>query len=655
VTRARRLARLLPAAALILAGCGADPYPDDVPGTFHAYFQTEMKGFDPIVADEETRNYCVQNVYDSLYEYHWLKRPYELKPCLAAAMPTISEDGLTYTIPLQKGVRFADDPCFPGGKGREFVAADAIFCFQRIMDSRLASPGTFVFDGKVAGLDEFKAASKWMEKDLHRSDYTPKPDEDGYDVDGYPAVAGLSAPDAHTLVIRLKSPYPQLLWVLAMGYTAIYPREAVARYGPEFMNHPVGTGPYLVSEYVPRQKLVLVRNPNYRTNDHYPTEGMPGDEKTKRLDDAGKRLPLNDRVVATVFVEQQPQWLYFQSGFLDRTRIPKDSFDGAIDPKTRRLLPELEERGVTLDKDPRLEVIYDCFNMRDPVVGAPAGEKGLAIRRAMSLAFDEEWARINLYNDRVSPLQGPIIEEFPEFDPAFVNPWKRRKDETREQVVVRARKVLADAGFPDGKGIPPIVYDTVASTTNAQFFLALQRDMKAIGIEMRSNRVTWQEQTQRVKEAKAQMWGVAWGADFPEAQNFLQLFYGPNKSPGPNGANYANPEFDALFDRAAVLQAGEERNRLYRRMQEIAVDQCVWIFKYRRLDFNLIQPWCHGYRFSSIGDKYFKYCRVDEQPRRDAVRALNRPQPLWAVTGLLVIGLGLGAGALAGRRGRRGW
>ena len=122
--RLGRLAMVLPAAAALLAGCGADPYPDDVPGTFHTYFDTEMKGFDPIQSDEETKSYCVQNVYDSLYEFHWLKRPLELVPCLAAEMPRVSGDGLTWTIPLKRGVRFADDPCFPGGKGREFADED---------------------------------------------------------------------------------------------------------------------------------------------------------------------------------------------------------------------------------------------------------------------------------------------------------------------------------------------------------------------------------------------------------------------------------------------------------------------------------------------------------------------------------------------------
>jgi ABC-type transport system substrate-binding protein len=293
--------------------------------------------------------------------------------------------------------------------------------------------------------------------------------------------------------------------------------------------------------------------------------------------------------------------------------------------------------------------------MKDAVVGAPAGEKGLAIRRAMSLAFDEEWARHNLYNDRVSPVQGPIIEEFPEFDPAFVNPWKRGKDETREASIERARKILADAGFPGGRGIQPIVIDTQGETLQQQFFLAQQRDMKEIGIELRANTVTWQEMMDRVNEAKAQMWGVSWGADYPEAQNFLQCFYGPNESPGPNGANFHDEEFDALYKRAASMQPTEERKQLYRRMQQIVVDKCVWIFKYRRLQFNLIEPWLHGYRYNDISAKYFKYCRVDDAPRADTVSGLNRPQPGWALAGLAVLAIGVGTTAVVSGRRRRGW
>jgi ABC-type transport system substrate-binding protein len=196
-------------------------------------------------------------------------------------MPEVSEDGLTYTIRLKQGVRFADDPCFPGGRGRELRASDVVFSFLRLMDARLESKGAWIFEGRIVGLDEFHEATKTATKDPARTDYSPAA--------GFPAVPGLVAVDDHTLRIVLTAPYPQLVWTFAMTYGSVYPPEAVARYGVEFMLHPVGTGPYLVGEYSSAQKLVLVRNPNYR-KDPYPPPGAPGDAEVRgRLDDAGRR------------------------------------------------------------------------------------------------------------------------------------------------------------------------------------------------------------------------------------------------------------------------------------------------------------------------------------------------------------------------------
>lgn len=346
-------------------------------------------------------------------------------------------------------------------------------------------------------------------------------------------------------------------------------------------------------------------------------------------------------------------WLYFMRGYLDRVGVPKDNFASAIDPETKELTRDLLQRGLTLDKDPRLEVIYDCFNLQDPVVGK--GEKAKAIRRAMSLAFDYDWARINLYNDRVSRVEGPILAEFDEFDPDFVNPWKPRPGETREQVLDRARKILADAGMPGGAGIPEIEQDVQESTSDRQFFQASQRDFAEIGIRLKPYTSTWSEMNSRINKGQAQMFGLSWGADYPEAQNFLQLFYGPNKAPGPNGASYQNPEFDALFAKAATMQKSPERRDLYRRLQRMVVDDCVWIVKYRRLNFNLINPWLHGYRYNDISSKYYKYCRVDTSHRTVEVRGLNRMNLVPAAVLVLVVAALVGATVLAGRRRMRGW
>jgi ABC-type transport system substrate-binding protein len=641
-------ALLLAVLGAAVGGCGASPYPGEPPNSFHVFLINETKGFDPAQCDEEMTGYCVYNVYDQLYQYHHLKRPFELEPCLAAAMPDVSEDGLTYTIRLRKDVRFADDPCFPDGKGRGLVASDFVYCMKRFMDAQVASPGTWLLEGMIKGLDAFHEASAndAIPKSVSRTAYTKEA--------GYPEVEGLRAPDPYTIEIELVKPYPELTYVLAMAYMSIYPREAVGRYGEGFADHPVGTGPYVVEHYDRQQKIVFVRNPNY-WEEHYPTVGNPEDEERGRLVDAGKRLPLNDRVVATVFKEQQPQWLYFMSGFLDRTTIPKDNFDTAMDTATMQLRAGMRARGVTADHDAKLEVIYDCFNMYDPVLGQKAGEKGRAIRRAMSLAYDEEWTNVNLYNNRVERVEGPILKEFPEFDPAFRNPWKRRLDESMEQARVRARKILADAGYPGGKGIPDLYYEVTDSTLDEQFFYAFSRDMARIGITVKPNRTTWQEMVKRTRQAKAQIWGIAWGADYPAAQNFLQLFYGPFKSPGSNASNYLNPEYDRLYEEAQPLPPGDRKTALSRRMQEIVVDDAVWIFKYRRLNINLIQPWLHGYRYNDLAYKFFKYCRVEDDLRARKVAQWNPVQvvPILASVGLL--GLVVAITLWSARRQVKGW
>jgi ABC-type transport system substrate-binding protein len=624
-----------------------------------------MKGFDPVKADEEISHVCVINVYDQLYQHHHLKRPLELEPCLAAAMPEVSADGLTYTIRLKPGVFYADDPCFPGGKGREVVASDCVFCLLRLMDGHVDSPGTWTLEERIVGLDVFHEASLKAPKRLDRGSYgtevvgregearVPKgqPSENTFT---YPAVPGLAAPDPHTFVIRLTKPYWELEWVLAMAYFSIYPPEAVAYYGKAFRDHPVTSGPYLVQEYKRGQRMVLVRNPRYR-DDFYPTEGMPEDVENGRLALAGQRLPLNDRVIATVFKETQPMWLYFESGYLDRTGIPKDNFDAAVDPLTKQPRGVLRERGIVLERDPKQEIIYDCFNFDDPVVGAKAGEKGRALRRAMSLALDAEWSRTHLYNDRVTRIDGPIIPAYAEYDPAFRNPWVRGKDESMEQARDRARKILADAGMAGGAGVPAIYYDVGDDSTEEQFFMLFKENMARIGLDLRPYTATWQEQIMRQREAKFQMTGLAWGADYPAAQNFLQLFYGPFRAPNSNSSNYANPEYDALYERALALPPGPERTAIYRKMQQIVVDDCVWIFRYAREQWTLRQPWLEGFRYNDIVLKSYKYSHVKVPDRPRLVAAWNPVR--WAPTliALAVVALLVTATLLAARRQVKGW
>ena len=645
---ARRLLPLVLLALLLgLTGCGADPYPGALPGEMHVPLAVAPQSLDPARGSDQYSNTCIVNLYDQLYEYDYYAVPYALKPCLAEAMPEMSEDALTYTIRIKKGVHYIDDPCFAatGGKGREVVASDVKFDILRLMDSKTRSDGTWLFQGRIVGLDEFAEASgsENIAKNTHRSAYTAE--------EGYPDVTGIEVVDDHTLKIHLVEPYPMLTWVLAMGYASVYPPEAVAYYGEELGVQAVGSGPYRLGQRPARlkHKIVFEKNPTYRT-DPYPENGTDD-----MADFVGKPMPFAPRVVATVFEEDQPMWLYFLSGHIDRSGIPKDNFTNSIDEKTKELLPSLAEKGVRLSKDSRLDIVYDAFNMEDPHIGLPAGEKGLALRRAISLASDIDWQIEHLYNGRAREVQGPILDEFREFDASFRNPWKRQPGETREQALDRARKILADAGYPGGKGAPRLEQDVSSGTSGLQFFQAFQADLKAIGLRVDALQMAFPDILKRLRNKEAQIWGMAWGADYPAAENFLQLFYGPNKSPGSNATNFDDPEFNRLYDEARILPPGPERDAKYQRMQEIVTDQCVWIFRVRRVLYSLMYNWLHGYKYNDLSTKYFKYCRIDEEAREAALQKLGKPNPWPLVWASLVLFVLVATTFWAARNTRRAW
>ncbi|MGE0193224.1 MAG: ABC transporter substrate-binding protein [Planctomycetota bacterium] len=647
-TCARRLLPLAAAVLLPLLGaCGADPYPGALPGELHVPLSSAPQSLDPIRGSDQYSNTCISNLYDQLYEYDYYSPTFELKPCLAAAMPEVSEDALTYTIRLRKGVRYIDDTCFreSAGRGREVVASDVKFNILRLMDAKSRSDGTWLFKDRVVGLDAFAAASASpkIPKNTHRSRYDK--------AEGYPDVDGLEVVDDHTLRIHLIKPYALLPWILTMGYTSVYPPEAVALYGDDLSVQAVGSGPYRLGERPARlkHKLVFERNESYR-QDLYPANGTPDMKEF-----VGQRMPFSPRVIATVFEEDQPAWLYFLSGYLDRSGIPKDSFDQAIDRSTGGLTQALIQQGINLTKDERLDIVYDAFNMEDPNFGSPAGERGLALRRAISLATDVNWQIEHLYTGRARPVQGPILEEFREFDPEFRNPWLRQPGETREAALDRARRVLAEAGYPGGVGAPRLTQDVSAGTTGLQFFQATQADLADIGLKIDALQMSFPDMLKRQRNKESQFWGVAWGADYPDAQNFFQLYYGPNKSPGSNATNFDDPEFNKLYEDAALLLPGPERDRMYRRMQEIVTDQCVWVFRVRRKMYTLVHPWLHGYRYNDLSTKYFKYCRVDENARSLARARLGKPNP-WPIVWTSLVLLALVVTTFwAARNTRRAW
>lgn len=547
----------------------------------------EIKGFDPINAGDLYSGREISKIYEGLLEFHYLKSPYTLVPNLAEEMPQVSADGLVYTFKIRPGVMFQDDVAFAGGKGRELEAKDFVYSVKRLADSKLNSEGWWVLDGKVKGLNE------WRDKNS-------KLPATNYDEE----VEGLKAVDKYTLQFTLAKPFPQFLYSLAMPFTYAVSREVAEKYGKEFLNHPVGTGPYKLEagKFDQTKTIIYVKNPTFRKK-LYPSDASP--EFQNFLADKEKPLPLVDKVVVHVMVESQPAWLKFNKGEIDFYGIPKDNFGTAI--KDNQLSPELSNKGLILSITPLLDVTYTGFNYENKLF------HNVNLRRAMYLAYDEGKSNELFYNKTSFPAQSIVPPGIVGHVADYKNPWKGPK-------LDEAKKLLAEAGYPEGKGLPEITYDISDSTTSRQMAEFFVKQMEQIGVKIKIVASPWPEFMAKVKKKSVQMFGMAWGADYPDAENFLQLLYGPNKSPGANSSNYDNPEYNKMFEKAALMQDSPERTKLYEDLYKYVADNVVLMYNMHRQSYTLRQSWLRNYHTSDLHHNNVQYLNIDNDVKAEALK-----------------------------------
>ena len=553
----------------------------------------KVKGFDPVNAGDSYSSNEVARVYEGLLQYHYLKRPYELIPNLAESMPKVSADGLTYTFKIKKGVMFHDNKCFPNGKGRELKASDFVYSIKRLADPKNTSTGWWLLDGKVKGLNEWR-------------DIAAQADTTDYSL----PVEGLKALDDYTLQFKMSKPFPQFLYSLAMVYTYAVPKEAVDLYGKEFINNPVGTGPFMTGTYTQATRIEYVKNPKYR-DVFYPTEGAPGDKEAGLLVDAGKKLPLVEKIVIQIQTESQPAWLSFEKGKTDYHGIPKDQFDSVVTPD-KGVTDAYAKKGISMEVTPDLDITYIAFNHEDKLFQGP---KGLLLRKAMALAYNVNESNKLFYNDRGIPAQTILPPGIGGYDKNYVNPYGKFD-------VEKAKALLKEAGFEGGKGLPVINYETTASTVSRQMSEFFKKSMEEIGIQVKVNTNTWPELTKKVHNRQAQMFGMAWLGDYPDGENFLQLLYGPNSAPGPNGSNYNNAEFNKTFAKASVMQDPVERNKLYAKLAKMTAEEVAYIFGVHRTSFVVKHSWLKNYKFSTFSHGNAKYMNIDLKKKKEVLEKL---------------------------------
>jgi ABC-type transport system substrate-binding protein len=548
------------------------------------------KSMDPIRGSTVYENRACSQVYETLLQYKYLVRPLQLEPLLLSEMPTVSEDGLTYDFKLKKGVHFHDDACFAGGKGREMVAADVIYSWKRIADNDNQPKCWWLFEDTIVGFDEYRD----QQNAAKEFDYNAP-------------VEGLQMIDDHQFRVLLKRRVQRFLWVLAMYQTCVVPREAVDYYGNRFNRHPVGTGPFTMAEddWIPKKNMVFNKNPNYR-QEFYPDEYMPEDVAAGLTKAAGTRLPIVDRIEITFFVPSEPMWLQFRNKELDFTTVASEYFAEAFVKRTRKLRDDFRDEGIRAYMVPLMDFIFIGFNMEDELLGGYTDEKK-NLRKAIALALDLEERNDAFYNGINIIYDGVIPPQLAGYPKDGVIPSAPRGPD-RE----RAKELLAKAGYPNGEGLPEIVYYTGKGANAKEQTELEKRQLSAVGIRLNARLVDFSTLIADLNNKKAPMFSYAWGSDYPDGENNLSLFYGPNKTPGNNHFNYENEQFDELYRKILVMEPSAERTQIMQQMNEILVDDSPYLGSMARTRVYLANPWLKNFKPIEAFDNWYKYLDVTE-------------------------------------------
>ena len=511
---------------LLLAACSPKEKVEHEEGASGATLTCPLErvaSMDPIQSGTVPDSRAVLLAYEALLEVDYDARPYHLKPG-ACDLPEVSADHLTYTFRLRDGIRFQDDPCFPDGKGRAATAEDIVYSLGRLSDPVNHSSG------------------KWT------MDY----------------VKSLRAVDARTVVIELKQPFHVFPWFMAMSYASIVPHEAVEKYGKKFGQHPVGTGPYRLTEWRRNYRMIFMR-----------------DAAWHGWAEIGNPAPY-DKIEYVVVGDASTQWLMFLNREIDCLRgVDRNNWDVVVG-KDGKLMPWLTEKGVRLISAPTLSVYYLGINMDDPLLG-----KNKKLRQALNCAFDSSaWKRF--LNDRVEPADGPLP---PGVDGRLETPFAYAFN------VEKAKKLLEEAGFPGGidpktgkRLVIPISIGRPDQGAREEVEL-LQGFYDRVGIKLEPQLMTWPAFSQALNQGHVTLFMLGWVGDYPDAETFLQLFHSKNVSPGANHGNYRNPEFDKCYDEAMAAATPEARLAAWKRAQEIVREDCPWIFLHCPKSYSIL--WDH--------------------------------------------------------------
>lgn len=535
---------------------------------------------------------AIRQIYETLYDYDYFKVPYKISPLLADGAPQISKDGLTYTVKIKQGIRFADDPCFKEtkGRGREFTAQDIIYSFEYFAASPPHTRGYFLY--YIKDLLAFREESKkQLKKGLDLVTFIKNGE-----------VSGLKLIDKYTIQFNLSTFCPYFIETLTAPGASIIPIEALEYYKKDFNLHPVGTGPFMLKSWGKGENVVLIKNPNYR-QDLYPQEGP----------DAGKQLPLVDKVIIRILPTESERSNAFSKGKLDLYNPDQEAFYDYF-PQNKELAPEFKAQNVKVAEMDTPRFMGIMFNMNEPVVG-----KNKYLRQAITHAFD------NAKNAEVFFYAKPLVANWivpPHVfgsDVSYKSPYKYDLDE--------AKKLLVKAGYPDGKGLPQLtllVDNTALMKRVGDFFID---SMSKIGIDVKLEFADTPEKIKRLLDTgktKADLFVVSELSTYITPEASLRIFYRGNLKYKTDFEGYYNPEYEMLYEKISHMPDNEEKLKVMKRMHDIVIDDYVVIPMSFLVSYRLYYGYVHNYRPHAIMLDRYKYINVDMQEKKQTLKLIPK-------------------------------
>jgi oligopeptide transport system substrate-binding protein len=546
--------------------------------TLRIALTSEVSTLDPVNSYDNVSGSVIYNIYEQLYEYHYLNRPYELKPLLAESMPIMENQGKRYVIKLKKNIRYHDHPAFKG-KTRFVKAEDYITQIKRLCYTPLNSTGWWIIDGVILGVNEFK---KIVGLDFNKFKTT--------------SIKGVSAPDDYTLIIDLTQASPQFVYKLAMSFMSPVPLEVVEYEKNDLSLHPVGTGPFYLTKIDPAKELILNKYNQYHES-FYPSEGDRYANSRGLLKDSGEKIPFVDSINFKIVKDNNTRYDLFIKNELDFIVLPQEFYSQVFDD-VGNLKEKIKATDIRLQTMPTLTYWWLAFNMRDPLVG-----NNLNLRAAIAHAIDMN-KYIQLFTNNTGQKANSILPPgIFGYDPSATLPYDYNRDV--------AKDLLAKAGYPNGKNMPELVYDTRAesriSNDQAEFF---KEQLSQIGIKVKIFKNNFKQYLEKSRTGHLQFFQDGWTLDYPDAENVLQLLVSTNYPPGPNASFYTNKAFNQMYDRLVKLPDGVEKKKIITNMEKEVNRDIPWIMQYYSRNFILYHDYVKNYRPSDLVWSYPKYLRV---------------------------------------------